>query len=156
CNDRGAMPVEIETKLRLQSHDAVRGRLIALSADPLGRLLEINHLLDRLDGSLRASDRAFRIREYRVLEAGPSPTRSVVTLNGPSLPGNDKSREEIEFDISDAQAALQMFAALGFAEKLCFQKRRETWQLDRCKVELDEIPHLGRFVEVEGPDESAV
>ena len=39
---------------------------------------------------------------------------------------------------------------------LSFEKRRETLELDGCKVELDELPHLGSFVEIEGPDEEAV
>ena len=28
--------------------------------------------------------------------------------------------------------------------------------LDSCRVELDEIPHLGRFVEIEGPSDEVV
>jgi adenylate cyclase class 2 len=45
---------------------------------------------------------------------------------------------------------------LGFVQSLRYQKRRESWKLERCRVELDEIPHLGRFVEVEGPSDKAV
>jgi adenylate cyclase class 2 len=39
---------------------------------------------------------------------------------------------------------------------LSFEKRRETWKLGGCKVELDELPYLGSFVEVEGPADQEV
>ena len=42
-----------------------------------------------------------------------------------------------------------MLAALGFVEVLCFEKRRETWRLSDCLIELDELPYLGCFVEIE-------
>ena len=39
---------------------------------------------------------------------------------------------------------------------LTFQKRRESWRLGECSVELDEVPFLGMYVEIEGPDEHVV
>jgi len=52
--------------------------------------------------------------------------------------------------------AAGILAALGFIEAIRFEKRRETWQLDGCHVELDEVPHLGCYVEIEGPDEPTI
>ena len=46
--------------------------------------------------------------------------------------------------------------ALGLRAELTFEKRRESWKLGDCKVELDELPVLGKFVEVEGPSGEAV
>ena len=67
-----------------------------------------------------------------------------------------KSREETELTVADARDATRLLEQLGFRRTLSFQKRRETWKLGGCKVELDELPHLGCFVEVEGPDEATV
>ena len=39
---------------------------------------------------------------------------------------------------------------------LSFEKRRHTWRLSGCSIELDELPHLGVYVEIEGPDEATV
>ena len=39
---------------------------------------------------------------------------------------------------------------------LSFEKRRESWKLDGCSVELDEVPYLGVYVEIEGPSEADV
>ena len=39
---------------------------------------------------------------------------------------------------------------------LVFEKQRQSWLLDDCRVELDRLPLLGTFVEVEGPCETAI
>jgi adenylate cyclase class 2 len=67
-----------------------------------------------------------------------------------------KSREEIEVEVSDPDAAASLVERLGYLRTLSFEKRRESWELEGCKVELDELPHLGKFVEIEGPDEASV
>ena len=59
-----------------------------------------------------------------------------------------------------APAVLMVFvfllAPVVFNVILSFEKRRETWELEGCKVELDELPHLGTYVEIEGPAEAIV
>jgi adenylate cyclase class 2 len=42
-------------------------------------------------------------------------------------------------------------AAIGYKKTLVFQKKREAWHYGGCEVALDELPFLGRFVEIEGP-----
>ena len=54
---------------------------------------------------------------------------------------------------------MAIFERLGYRVTLSFEKRRETWELDGCTVELDELPagiNGGTFAEVEGPTEDAV
>ncbi|MCH7632170.1 MAG: class IV adenylate cyclase, partial [Planctomycetes bacterium] len=65
-------------------------------------------------------------------------------------------REGLEVSVTNADTTLQILAKLGFAPILRYEKRRESWQLESCRVELDEPPHLGLFVEIEGPDEAAI
>jgi adenylate cyclase class 2 len=67
-----------------------------------------------------------------------------------------KSREEIELTVASSDDATQLLERLGFVRMLSFEKRRESWKLGGCKVELDELPYLGSFVEVEGPTDSGV
>jgi len=85
-------------------------------------------------------------------------SRQTVTLTfkGPRDPGPLKSREEIELEVADASAMLQLLERLGYRTILSYQKNRESWTLDDCRIELDEPPHIGLFVEIEGPDESAI
>ena len=49
-----------------------------------------------------------------------------------------------------------MLEELGFVPIFRYQKRRESWRLGECRVELDEPPRIGLFVEIEGPDEGAI
>ncbi len=51
---------------------------------------------------------------------------------------------------------LDILKALNFVQVLSFQKKRESWEFDGCKIELDELPHLGLFLEIEGPTDAAI
>ncbi|MFH1418823.1 MAG: class IV adenylate cyclase [Planctomycetota bacterium] len=148
------MPVELECKLRSPPHGALREKLRAAGASYVGRVLETNRLYDRADGSLRQSGRGLRIRSVEVLD-GPA-VRPTLTYKGPRTASAFKRREETEVEIGDAAVMAAVLAALGFAEAVSFEKRRESWRLEDCRIEMDELPELGSFVEVEGSDEQAI
>ena len=144
------MPLEIEIKLRVADHDLVRDRLRAAGAERVGVVTETNRFFD--DGSLAAGGCGLRVRT----NAGDAGQRHVVTFKGPRQPGELKIREEIEFDTNDAAATAAVLEKLGLSPALSFAKTRETWRLGGCTVELDDLPELGRFTEIEGPTEAAV
>ncbi len=98
--------------------------------------------------------RLARVRTVRVLD-GQGPSASL-TYKGPRLASDLKRREESESAVSDPEAVAVILGALGFSERVLFEKRRESWRLAACQVELDELPALGLFVEVEGPTDEAV
>ena len=148
------MSVEIEAKLKVDNHDAARQKLRELGAVPAGRRLEINALFDTDDRSLRACDKGLRVRVRRNLEDGTED--AFLTFKGPQQPGHFKNREEIETGIEDAEALVALLSALGYKRIASFEKRRESWELSGCKIELDEVPRLGCFVEIEGPGEEAI
>jgi len=148
------MAIETEIKLKVASHAAVRDQLTALGAMRLGSAMELNVFFDTPDRALLAQDRGLRLRTTRDLKR--SGTTHVVTYKGPRQAGPVKRREEIEFSVDGADAAAQVFAALGYQKVLAFEKRRESWKFGDCKIELDEVPHLGTFVEIEGDDERTV
>ena len=148
------MSTELEAKFKVAAHEPVRKALTAAGAEHLGRVLESNHILDRPDGSFRAQGKALRVRAFDVLE-GP-PRAATLTYKGPVQASRYKSRSELEVEVADAETALSILQAAGFVVALLFEKRRETWRAGQCLVELDELPLLGRFVEIEGPTESAI
>ncbi len=148
------MAVEIEAKMSVDSFDPVRSRLREAGAKPLGEHFEVNMFFDTEDRSLLAADEGLRLRLERDASSGRE--RHIVTWKGPRQMGALKSREEIELEVGGADAAVRLLERLGYLRTLSFEKRRESWNLGGCRVELDEVPHLGRFVEVEGPDEKTV
>ena len=146
--------LEIEAKLKVASHAAVRQRLEACSARFLSRVLEENHIYDRSDGSLRAAGCGLRVRRCRVL--GGRPVSDTLTYKGPRQPGPYKQRPEISLAVHSAGDARALLAGLDCVEVMRFEKRRETWELGGCQVALDEVPHLGTYVEIEGPDTETI
>lgn len=148
------MPLEIEAKMRLTDRAALRRRLTELDAEHVADLEEVNTFFDTPDGSLRASDQGLRIRLETDTANGVS--RAIVTHKGPRAHGKLKTRQESQVDVADGRAAAQLLTALGYVAVVSFEKRRQRWRLDDCLVELDAVPYLGDFVEVEGPSESAV
>ena len=148
------MPVELEAKIPVDSHDAVRSALQNAGATYIGRVLEVNHLLDRADCSLRDAGCGLRVRSITILDGtGPGAT---MTFKGPKQAGAFKQREEHETPIENADAALAILRGLGHTRELVFEKRRETWRMNDCTIELDEVPVLGNYVEVEGPSPDAI
>jgi adenylate cyclase, class 2 len=148
------MPTELEAKFAVENHEPLRQRLVALGARSLGRVIETNSIHDRPDGSFSRSGCGLRVRGLEVLEGEAA--SDTLTFKGPVQPGPFKQREELELPIAKADAMRRLLEAIGFVEVLRFRKRRASWQWDDCRVELDELPHLGRFVEIEGPGNAAV
>ena len=149
------MPEEIEAKVKIADPEAFRRLLAARGGAGGGMVLEVNHIFDSAGGSLRKSGAAVRVREER-LAAGGEVLRTLLTYKGPRQPGRFKRRAELETAVTDGAAILAILRALGFVETFHFEKRRSTWRLGPCEVVLDELPHLGWFVEVEGPTEQAI
>ena len=103
---------------------------------------------------MKVRGEGLRLRSMRDIKTGK--TQSVITFKGPREAGDVSRREEIEFSIGDFEDAAALLSRLGYERKLAFEKRRESWELGGCLVELDELPHLGFFVEVEGTSETAI
>lgn len=148
------MPIELEAKLRVSNHDTTRGHLRAIGAEFRSRVLETNTLLDTPDGQLRGSGCGLRVRRAVNDENGTAVC--TVTYKGPRAAGTLKQREEIETTVADGDAMQSLFQSLGYTQSLVFEKRRETWSLGGCLIELDDVAQLGLFVEVEGPDEATI
>jgi adenylate cyclase class 2 len=79
-----------------------------------------------------------------------------MTFKGPRQHGQLKSRDETETTVGNFSAASSLLESLGYTKILSFEKRRQSWTLGGCKIELDELPILGSFVEIEGPKDDAV
>jgi len=148
------MPIEIEAKLKVDSHDPTRQRLRTIGAAPLGTWLETNTFFDGEDRSLLAADRGLRLRSAR--DVNTKTTTYTLTYKGPRMHGPLKSREEQEVIVGGAPETIALLGCLGYGPVISFEKRRESWKLESCRVELDELPFLGYFVEIEGSSEKAV
>jgi adenylate cyclase class 2 len=157
-NCEGHMGRELEAKFRVPALEPVRQRLRARGARPAGPVLETNRIFDTPDCRLLGADCGLRVREAVALEAAPgSPACSAtLTYKGPRAARQPKVREELETAVADAAELVGILQRLGFREVVYYEKRRETWRLGPCEIALDELPRLGSWIEIEGPDAAAI
>ncbi len=146
--------IEIEAKLRVDDLEAVRLALTSSGGQFVGRYIEHNHILDRSDGDLREAGCGLRVRAMDAIDGEPA--AATLTFKGAVEPSTYKRRTEIQTTVGDAGATIRLLTALGFIEVLSYRKVRESWKLGGCCVELDEVPLLGKYVEIEGDSEAVI
>jgi adenylate cyclase, class 2 len=135
---------EVEIKLAYSgSPDAARLMLEHhgyLVVEP--RVLEADQLFDRAR-ELRDSDQLLRVRR--------TGDRAMVTYKGPGIRKRHKSREEIEFDISDAKAFTLVLSRLEYHPSFRYEKYRTKFAAagEPGFITMDETP-IGLFLELEG------
>ena len=146
--------IEIEAKVQVSDVGLLQQRIADSGGTLVGEHLEINTYFDTTSGSLRSTDQGLRVR----VEQGQDSRASRVTMShkGPRVHGRLKTRAETELVVSDARGALEFLSVLGYSRVLTFEKRRRRWRLDDCVVDVDTVPYLEDFVEIEGPSEQSV
>lgn len=144
------MALEIEAKYLSVNADAVRTALAALGfacTQPWRLMRRYTFLLsethDNLDGA----------KWGRVRDEGDKVTMTYKHAF-------DRSRvdgtEEVEFVVSDFDAAVLFMDKIGFKNRLYQENYRETWQKDGVEVTVNEWPALAPLVEIEAADEASV
>jgi len=140
--------IENEIKLRYPAGaDAARRMLEQHGYQAIEpRTLESDQLFDRPAGDLRNSDQLLRLRR--------TGARAIVTYKGPAQRERHKSREEIEFEVSDAAAFRRVLDRLGYSPAFRYEKYRTKFAArgEPGFVTIDETP-MGTFLELEGPAE---
>lgn len=135
-----------ETEVKLRWDGDARSALAHIQARGYRasgpRLLEADQLFDQPGGELRRGGQAFRLRI--------SGAKATVTYKGPAQAGPYKSREEIEFDVSDPQALELVLSRIGYQRVFRYEKFRTKFAVGEGEVTLDETP-IGVFMELEGP-----
>lgn len=133
---------ELEIKLLISDlpflQEQLKGKNVQLVQD---RTYEINLRFDDHKGTLTNSKKVLRLRQD---------TLARLTYKGPSkLAGGATLRQEIEFSVSDFEAARHFLEALGYRVVMVYEKFRTTYRLSNVLITLDEMPY-GGFIELEG------
>ena len=112
------------------------------------RTLEADQLFDLASGALRQSDQILRLRRTSSAEG----QRAMVTYKGCASREIYKSREEIEFDVSDPAAFTLVLERLGYHPGFRYEKYRTMFKAygEPGLVTIDETP-IGVYLELEGP-----
>ncbi len=140
------MALEREIKLRFDSADEAREKILALGATPLlWRRLQEDCLFDTDDEHLRRQRSTLRVRS----ESG----KALLTFKGPVIPAAIKIREEYETVVADGSALQTILEELGLHVWFRYEKYREEFTADDVVIAVDETP-VGVFVEIEGGEEA--
>ena len=112
-----AGPWEVEQKFIVSDNEQLLQRLSEIGAKEMNTELHIDTYLAHPCRDLRVTDEAFRLRQYN--------SEACVTYKGKRLPGNVKTRPEIELPIrlADLPQWLEMMQQLGFCQSHKLEKR---------------------------------
>jgi len=146
------MCTEIEAKLKVDSLQKTVEKLDGLGAEFLEEQLQIDNYFEDADTTLIKTDRCLRLRREII---GKS-ERFFLTYKGAKEKDQFKKRREIEIEVGDGNSAEKLLSVLGYEKALVFEKKRRVYRLDQCEVALDELPLLGTFVEIEGPNDRKI
>ena len=142
---------ETEIKLRWKgSAEEARALIERQGYGPSSsRTLESDQLFDLPSGALRQSDRILRLRRTSSAEDGQ---HAVVTYKGCASREIYKSREEIEFEVSDPDAFTLVLERLGYHPGFRYEKYRTKFKAygEPGLITIDETP-IGVYLELEGP-----
>lgn len=152
-----AGPWEVEQKFIVSDVEELLKRLRQVAATELTTELHIDTYLAHPCRDFRATDEAFRVRQFN--------SQACVTYKGKRLPGNVKTRPEIELPIGSADVAqwMTMLQHLGFQPKPEVRKTRRVFSIapeavslaslpdasTPFTIALDEVAQLGTFAEIE-------
>jgi len=144
-----------ETEIKFHWHGTapearalIEGRGYSVSS---ARTLESDQLFDLPTAALRQSDRILRLRKTTSAEG----TRhAMVTYKGPATRDIYKSREEIEFNVSDSDTFTLVLERLGYQPVFRYEKYRTQLRLagEPGVITIDETP-IGIYMEIEGPQD---
>jgi adenylate cyclase class 2 len=146
------MCVEIEAKLKVESHDEIVRKLDELGAEFVGEQRQTDSYFDDAERTLTKTDRCLRLRWQK---QGDS-EKVLLAYKGAKEEDDFKKRRQIEIEVSSTDGAGKLLAALGYESALIVEKTRRLWLLGGCEVAIDEVAHLGSFVEIEGPDAKSI
>jgi adenylate cyclase class 2 len=146
------MANEIEAKFKVSKEQAgfLKSQLVKYHQ---GSRHEVNEFYDK-KSKLKNADQVLRIRTFKetggAAVVGLLANKAVVTFKGKTIRSKLKVRPEIEYEAIDPNSVRKVFEALGYEKSFSFEKRRDSHLFRNCVVEIDEVPGLGFFIEIEG------
>jgi adenylate cyclase class 2 len=141
------LSIETEVKIKIEDPAGFSRRMTALKPEILSaRHFEDNVLFDFPDQKLSFNRCLLRVRLTE--------NQSLLTFKGPARQeGIFKTREELETELDNGAAMLQVLSRIGMRVCFQYQKYRQEYGLDGVRVAIDETP-IGNYVEFEGSEEA--
>jgi adenylate cyclase class 2 len=134
------MPFEVELKARVREPDMVEARAAQLGRFQGTTLKEDIYFRPATDPSPIPAIR------YRLRRTG---AEAVVTFKQRIETGDIEINDEVEFAVDNMAAFFRFTHHIGFVPFVVKHKLSRLYQVGQAHLELNEVKHLGHFVEIE-------
>lgn len=136
---------EIELKFHLADPQPIRDKLLALGFESHGQVFEVNVVLDTPALDLAAGSRLLRLRRDKTVRLTYKEPHADLELGL-----RFKAKQESELELADLETMRHILHRLGFTAERVYEKYREHFtRPDGASAELDRLPHMGCFLELE-------
>lgn len=140
------MKTEIEAKFLHVDPEDIRRRLEAAGATCKQPMKDMRRVIFRSD------DMDSRHAYLRVRDEGYRVAMTYKQFDEMSLTG----AKEIEFNVGDYEAAVELLKTIGLEARSVQETRREIWEVGDAEVVIDEWPWIDHFIEIEASSEEVV
>lgn len=151
------LPLEVELKYRVDDREALLAVIEKIDGMLQTTVEQVDLYFAHPQRDFAETDEALRIRKITDLDSGNRSSR--VTYKGPKLPGEGKTRQELEFalpaDDQQPAAMQQMLSLLSFREVREVIKQRTVYTVQvegsnqQAEIAVDQVEGLGLYVEIE-------
>lgn len=140
--------LEIEVKLPIDNADSIRDIITGLGFEEAGEFRERDLYFDSVQGQIKNSGQALRVRENTNLKSGR--TYAEVNFKDRKLDDVTMSRREVETEVVDGEAMVDILKSLGFmpVEPYVVKTRQLFCRYDMNAC-IDIVEGLGVFLELE-------
>ncbi|MHA1905969.1 MAG: class IV adenylate cyclase [Candidatus Thorarchaeota archaeon] len=150
---------EVEVKLPIFNQESIESALLELGSKKTNTEIQTDVYFNHPSRSFEHTDEALRIRsrsEITELEESSSipSQKTEMTYKGPKIDTTTKTRLELSLGISDVAIAETILEQLGFQNVATLKKRRSFYLLGDTVVSIDDVEHVGLFIELERVVES--
>jgi len=153
--------IETEAKIKISDADVqtIRDRLELLGASRKPQLLqETNYILSKPSHDSHPEDPAFRVRLYSSSGDGLFTVKNIppLSVRGREKSGLKKVPELLNVDLTRADLLLHALLENGFQAAFAYSKTREDWNHGNLLINIDKLPELGFFIEIEGEEKEVL
>jgi adenylate cyclase, class 2 len=136
---------EIEVKILEIDVDAVRKTLLDLGAKKI--------LDDELSYEILDDREQNLFKEKKLLRVRKSKSEAHLCFKSKAKKGKLRQAEETEVKIDNYDDTIKILNELGFITKHKGKKHRESYKLDKARYEIDTMPGIPTFLEIEADNE---
>jgi len=157
------MSLEVEAKFRITPQQAtqIQSFLRKEKATKLGNRFETNVYFDTKKSDFKKKGKAIRLRSIQKTDLKTRYARlldeHILTVKTNSkLKSKYKSKIEHELTGLPYDTTLNILKVLNLQPVLIFQKKRISYKYKNAKIEIDQIPIIGYFCEIETNNEKLI